>query len=103
MKRGARFFAVAFLLNRYGARARNIIEKRFGLWTGLAAVGIVIGFVVDGRAAASRSGPLARPTPASSSPTTTWAHGGQAADAGRGASIAANITELPELIHRQTK
>jgi len=44
--RGARFFAEAFLLNRYGARARGIIEKRLGLWAGLAAVGVVIGFIV---------------------------------------------------------
>jgi membrane protein YqaA with SNARE-associated domain len=29
--RGARFFVEAFLLNRYGARARGIIEKRLGL------------------------------------------------------------------------
>ena len=48
--RGARFFAEAFLLNRYGAGARNIIEKRLGLWTGLAAVGVVIGFIVVVRA-----------------------------------------------------
>ncbi len=32
--RGARFFIEAFLLNRYGERARGIIEKRLGLWTG---------------------------------------------------------------------
>ena len=44
--RGARFFVEAFLLNRYGGRARTIIEKRLGLWTGLAAVGVVIGFIV---------------------------------------------------------
>jgi membrane protein YqaA with SNARE-associated domain len=44
--RGARFFVEAFLLNRYGARARGIIEKRLGLWAGLAAVGVVIGFIV---------------------------------------------------------
>jgi len=44
--RGARFFVEAFLLNRYGARAREIIEKRLGLWAGLAALGVVIGFVV---------------------------------------------------------
>lgn len=44
--RGARFFVEAFLLNRYGARARDIIEKRLGLWAGLAALGVVIGFVV---------------------------------------------------------
>jgi membrane protein YqaA with SNARE-associated domain len=44
--RGARFFAEAFLLNRYGARARNIIEKRLGMWGALAAVGVVVGFIV---------------------------------------------------------
>ena len=44
--RGARFFVETFLLNRYGARARGIIEKRLGLWAGLAAVGVVIGFIV---------------------------------------------------------
>jgi membrane protein YqaA with SNARE-associated domain len=44
--RGARFFVEAFLLNRYGARARVIIEKRLGMWTGLAALGVVIGFIV---------------------------------------------------------
>ena len=48
--RGARFFVEAFLLNRYGARARTIIEKRLGLWTALAAVGVVIGFIVVVRA-----------------------------------------------------
>jgi len=44
--RGARFFVEAFLLNRYGARARGIIEERLGLWAGLAAVALVVGFVV---------------------------------------------------------
>jgi len=44
--RGARFFIEAFLLNRYGPRARSIIEKRLGMWTGLAAVAIVVGFIV---------------------------------------------------------
>ena len=44
--RGARFFAEAFLLNRYGAHARGIIEKRLGLWAGLAVAGVVIGFIV---------------------------------------------------------
>jgi membrane protein YqaA with SNARE-associated domain len=44
--RGARFFAEAFLLNRYGDRARTIIEKRLALWAGLAAAGVVVGFVV---------------------------------------------------------
>jgi len=44
--RGARFFIEAFLLNRYGERARGIIEKRLGLWTGVAAIAIVVGFIV---------------------------------------------------------
>ncbi len=44
--RGARFFIEAFLLNRYGERARGIIEKRLGMWTGLAALAIVVGFIV---------------------------------------------------------
>jgi membrane protein YqaA with SNARE-associated domain len=41
--RGCRFFALAFLLHRYGERARPIIEKRLGLWTGIAAIVLVIG------------------------------------------------------------
>jgi membrane protein YqaA with SNARE-associated domain len=44
--RGARFFVEAFLLNRYGARARGIIEKRLGLWAALSAAVIVVGFVL---------------------------------------------------------
>jgi len=44
--RAARFFIEAFLLNRYGERARGIIEKRLGMWTGLAALAIVVGFIV---------------------------------------------------------
>ena len=44
--RGARFFIEAFLLNRYGEQARGIIEKRLGMWAGLAAVAIVVGFIV---------------------------------------------------------
>jgi membrane protein YqaA with SNARE-associated domain len=44
--RGARFFLLAFLLHRYGARARHIIEKRLGLWMLLAAAGVVIGIVI---------------------------------------------------------
>ena len=41
--RGARFFALAFLLHRYGERARPIIEKRLGLWMGIGAVILVVG------------------------------------------------------------
>jgi membrane protein YqaA with SNARE-associated domain len=44
--RGARFFIVAFLLNRYGERARGIIEERLGFWTAISAVAIVVGFVI---------------------------------------------------------
>jgi membrane protein YqaA with SNARE-associated domain len=36
--RGARFFLVAFLLHRYGERARLMIEERLELWTAAAAV-----------------------------------------------------------------
>jgi membrane protein YqaA with SNARE-associated domain len=44
--RGARFFVLAFLLHRYGAQAREIIEKRLGLWTALGAVVLVGGFLI---------------------------------------------------------
>jgi membrane protein YqaA with SNARE-associated domain len=43
--RGARFFVLAFLLHRYGAYARDIIEKRLALWTSLFAAVLVIGIV----------------------------------------------------------
>ncbi len=46
ISRGMRFYAVAFLLNRYGRRARGIIEERLGLWATLSAVAIVVGFIV---------------------------------------------------------
>lgn len=44
--RGARFFVLAFLLHRYGDRARHIIEKRLGLWIFLLAAVIIVGIVV---------------------------------------------------------
>jgi len=44
--RGLRFYVEAFLLNRYGPRARRIIEERLGLWATLGAVAIVVGFIV---------------------------------------------------------
>lgn len=44
--RGARFFVEAALLNRFGERARGIIERRLWLWTGLFAAAIVVGFIV---------------------------------------------------------
>ena len=43
--RGMRFYLVAFLIHRFGPRAREIIEKRLGLWTTVAAVVIVVGIV----------------------------------------------------------
>ena len=47
--RGVRFFLVAFLLNRYGEQAREIIERRLGFWTAVAVLGIVLGFVIISR------------------------------------------------------
>lgn len=44
--RGIRFFFVAFLLHRYGVRARYFIEKRLGLWVLLGAAVVVIGVVI---------------------------------------------------------
>ena len=43
--RGMRFYLVAFLIHRYGERARGIIEERLGLWTTVAAVVLVVGIV----------------------------------------------------------
>lgn len=43
--RGTRFFVLAFLLHRYGERARHFIEKRLGLWVTLGAALLVIGIV----------------------------------------------------------
>jgi membrane protein YqaA with SNARE-associated domain len=44
--RAARFFVLAFLLHRYGAQARHIIERQLGLWTAIFALVIVSGFVI---------------------------------------------------------
>jgi membrane protein YqaA with SNARE-associated domain len=41
--RGMRFFLIAFLLNRYGAAARETIERRLGLWLLLAAIILLAG------------------------------------------------------------
>jgi membrane protein YqaA with SNARE-associated domain len=43
--RGTRFFVLAFLLHRYGKRARIIIEKQLGFWAALFAAVVVIGIV----------------------------------------------------------
>lgn len=44
--RGARFFIAAFLLHRYGAKARDFIERRLGLVTAVGAFALVAGFVI---------------------------------------------------------
>jgi hypothetical protein len=36
---------LAFLLHRYGDRARHIIEKRLGLWVFLGAAVIIVGIL----------------------------------------------------------
>ncbi|MBV9346480.1 MAG: DedA family protein [Pseudolabrys sp.] len=43
--RAGRFFLLAFLINRYGERARHIIEKRLGLWVALGAAVVILGLV----------------------------------------------------------
>jgi membrane protein YqaA with SNARE-associated domain len=43
--RGGRFFVLAFLLHRYGERARAIIERQLGWWTLAFAVVLVGGMV----------------------------------------------------------
>lgn len=44
--RGARFYLLAFLLSRYGPRARAVIEERLGFWVTIGAIGLALGFVV---------------------------------------------------------
>jgi len=43
--RGMRFYFIAFLLNRYGAQARVIIEERLGFWVTLGTIVLVTGIV----------------------------------------------------------
>jgi hypothetical protein len=43
--RGMRFYLTAFLLSRYGPRARKIIEERLGFWFTIGAVVLVAGIV----------------------------------------------------------
>ena len=45
ISRGTRFFVLAFLLHRYGERARHIIERQLGLWTMALAAVVVIGIL----------------------------------------------------------
>jgi hypothetical protein len=43
--RGMRFYALAFLLNRYGDQARAIIEERLTFWATSFAVVLVAGII----------------------------------------------------------
>lgn len=43
--RSMRFYLLAFLLHRYGMRARDIIEKRLGLWVTLGAIVVFGGLI----------------------------------------------------------
>ena len=43
--RGMRFYFVAFLLNRYGERARAIIEERLGFWVTIGTIVLVAGII----------------------------------------------------------
>ena len=45
ISRGARFYLTAFLLNRYGDVAREMLEKRLGLWVTIGAAILVAGVV----------------------------------------------------------
>jgi membrane protein YqaA with SNARE-associated domain len=43
--RGMRFYLLAFLLHRYGAQARAIIEERLGFWVTISAIVLVAGII----------------------------------------------------------
>ena len=43
--RGMRFYLVAFLLRRYGERARAVIEERLGFWFTISLAVLVVGIV----------------------------------------------------------
>ena len=45
LTRGVRFFAEAFLLKRYGPRARVMIEKRLGFWVTIGGLFLIGGIV----------------------------------------------------------
>ena len=46
VSRGMRFYLVAFLIYRYGDRARAIIEERLGFWVTLAGIVVVAGIIL---------------------------------------------------------
>src|SRR5215510_12346544 len=43
--RGMRFYLTAFLLNRYGERARAIIEERLGFWFTISVIVLIAGII----------------------------------------------------------
>jgi membrane protein YqaA with SNARE-associated domain len=43
LTRGARFFFLAFLLNRYGPRARQMLEERLGFWVSVGGIVLIGG------------------------------------------------------------
>jgi len=43
--RGMRFYFLAFLLHRYGERARSIIEERLGFWVATGTILMIIGII----------------------------------------------------------
>lgn len=43
--RGMRFFFLAFLITRYGERARTMLEERLGFWVSVGAIVLVAGIV----------------------------------------------------------
>jgi membrane protein YqaA with SNARE-associated domain len=45
ISRGMRFYFVAFLIHRYGARARAIIEERLEFWVTIAGIVVVLGIL----------------------------------------------------------
>ena len=45
LRRPLVFFLFAFLLNRYGAQARAIIEERLGFWVTISTIVLVIGII----------------------------------------------------------
>jgi membrane protein YqaA with SNARE-associated domain len=45
--RSIRFYLIAFLVDRYGLRAREIIEERLGLWFTLGAILVIGGLIAS--------------------------------------------------------
>jgi membrane protein YqaA with SNARE-associated domain len=43
--RGMRFYLLAFLLHRYGPKARAIIEERLGFWVTIGTIVLILGII----------------------------------------------------------